>query len=78
MVILWNADLITMKDALGGFSNSGLLAVGVLFVVVQGVEKSQIAHTAARYVCGTKTGPRAGIARMTIFIFILSAFLNNT
>ena len=78
MVILWNAGLITMKDALGGFSNSGLLAVGVLFVVVQGVEKSQIAPTAARFVCGTKTGARAGLARMTIFIFILSAFLNNT
>jgi hypothetical protein len=78
MVILWNAGLITMKDALSGFSNSGLLAVGVLFVVVQGVEKSQIAPTAARFVCGTKTGARAGLARMTIFIFILSAFLNNT
>jgi hypothetical protein len=50
MVILWNAGLITMKDALGGFSNSGLLAVGVLFVVVQGVEKSQIAPTVVRYV----------------------------
>ena len=78
MVVLWNAGLITMKDALGGFSNSGLLAVGVLFVVVQGVEKSQLAPTAARYVCGTKTGIRAGLARMSLLVFILSAFLNNT
>jgi Na+/H+ antiporter NhaD/arsenite permease-like protein len=78
MVIIWNAGLITMKDALGGFSNSGLLAVGVLFVVVQGVEKSQLAPTAARYVCGTNTGIRSGLARMSLFIFILSAFLNNT
>ena len=35
MVLVWNLGIISTKQALGGFSNAGLLAVGVLFVVVQ-------------------------------------------
>jgi hypothetical protein len=36
LIIIWNAEIIDTKQALAGFSNSGMLAVGVLFVVVKG------------------------------------------
>jgi Co/Zn/Cd efflux system component len=78
MVTIWNAGIISTQEALAGFSNAGVLAVGVLFVVVQAVERSRLAPTAARYVFGLKTGLYMGLARMTFFVFILSPFLNNT
>ena len=39
MLFCWYAGILSLNDALSGFSNSGLLAVGALFVVVKGVEK---------------------------------------
>ncbi len=44
-----------MNDALSGFSNKSMLAVGVLFVVVSSIERSQLVPWAARVVLGTKT-----------------------
>jgi len=78
MVLVWNLGIISTKQALGGFSNAGLLAVGVLFVVVQSVERSGLPEFAARQIFGAKSSVTAGLARMTTFCFLISAFLNNT
>ena len=56
MCIIWNSGIITTQEALAGFSNSGVLAIGVLFVVVQAIERTQLAPWAARNVFGMKTG----------------------
>jgi hypothetical protein len=45
-----NLGIITSTDAMSGFSNGGMLTVGVLFVVVRGVDKSQVAPKLARCV----------------------------
>ncbi|KAJ1483488.1 hypothetical protein T484DRAFT_2581076 [Baffinella frigidus] len=55
MVLVWNLGIISTKQALGGFSNSGLLAVGVLFVVVQSVERSGLPEFAARQIFGVSS-----------------------
>ncbi len=55
LVTLWCATIIPMADALSGFSNKSMLAVGVLFVVVSSIERSQLVPWAARVVLGTKT-----------------------
>ena len=60
MCVVWNAGVITTKEALSGFSNSGMLAVGVLFVVVQAIERSQLAPWAAKHVFGMRTGQLLG------------------
>eukprot|EP00961_Rhodomonas_salina_P303303 3941185-Rhodomonas_salina.8 len=78
LCIVWNAGVIDTKAALSGFSNTGLLAVGVLFVVVQAVERSQLLVIMARYAFGMNTGVRLGLARLCIFVFFISGFLNNT
>jgi hypothetical protein len=36
LIIIWNAGILSTSQALAGFSNSGMLAVGTLFVVVKG------------------------------------------
>ncbi len=48
LVVIWNTEIISTKQALAGFSNEGMLAVGVLFVVVKGVEKCQLLDRVAR------------------------------
>ena len=55
LVTLWCATIINMSDALSGFNNKSMLAVGVLFVVVSSIERSQIVPWAARVILGTKT-----------------------
>uniref|UniRef100_A0A7S0F5B9 Citrate transporter-like domain-containing protein n=1 Tax=Hanusia phi TaxID=3032 RepID=A0A7S0F5B9_9CRYP len=78
MCIIWNAGIISTSEALAGFSNSGVLAIGVLFVVVQAIERTQLAPWAARNVFGMKTGIRSGLLRLCTLCFVISAFLNNT
>ncbi|CAM9739430.1 unnamed protein product, partial [Discosporangium mesarthrocarpum] len=78
LVLVWNAGIVTTSEALSGFSNSGMLAVGALFVVVKGVERSQLADKAARRVFGLDTNFTSGLVRMMALCFFLSAFLNNT
>lgn len=78
LVLVWNVGLVDTTEALSGFSNAGMLAVGALFVVIKGVERSQLADKAARRVFGLRTSMAAGLARMMSLCFVLSAFLNNT
>jgi len=78
LVLLWNAGIISAADATAGFSNSAMLTVAVLFVVVHGVDKSQLAPYLGRRVFGLESGERWGLFRVQIFAFCLSAFLNNT
>lgn len=69
---------MSTSEALSGFSNAGMLAVGALFVAVQGVQKSQLADRVAKQVFGLHTSFRMGLLRMMLLCFFLSAFLNNT
>eukprot|EP00903_Cladosiphon_okamuranus_P007706 g7468.t1 len=78
LVLVWNVGLVDTTEALSGFSNAGMLAVGALFVVIKGVERSQLADKAARRVFGLRTSLPAGLVRMMSLCFVLSAFLNNT
>eukprot|EP00903_Cladosiphon_okamuranus_P007707 g7469.t1 len=78
LVLVWNAGIVSTEDALSGFSNPGVLAVGSLFVVIKGVERSQLADKAAKHVFGLRTSFTAGLLRLMGLAFLLSAFLNNT
>lgn len=78
LVLVWNAGTISTEDALSGFSNPGVLAVGSLFVVIKGVERSRLADRAAKHVFGLRTSLTAGLLRLMGLAFLLSAFLNNT
>eukprot|EP00286_Rhodomonas_abbreviata_P017859 CAMPEP_0181322670 /NCGR_PEP_ID=MMETSP1101-20121128/19352_1 /TAXON_ID=46948 /ORGANISM="Rhodomonas abbreviata, Strain Caron Lab Isolate" /LENGTH=321 /DNA_ID=CAMNT_0023430599 /DNA_START=261 /DNA_END=1222 /DNA_ORIENTATION=- len=78
LCMVWNVGIIDTQDAISGFTNSGVLAVGVLFVVVQAVERSQIALVAAKHAFGMNTGVRFGLLRLCALCFSISGFLNNT
>jgi len=70
--------IITIKEALVGFSNEGIMTVMVLFVVAEGISRTgALDYYLGKLLGRPKTIPGAQI-RLMIPIAILSAFLNNT
>lgn len=65
-------------DAVAGFSNSGLLTVGVLFVVVAGLVQTGAMTLITRPLLGLPSSVLSAQARLLIPVVGLSAFLNNT
>jgi len=78
LVLLWNTGIISTKDAVSGFSNTSLLTVGVLSVVIKAVERSNIVDTICRKAFGDKTSFRMGLFRVQLVCFCMSAWFNNT
>ncbi len=65
-------------DAVAGFSNSGLLTVGVLFVVVAGLVQTGAMTLITRPLLGLPSSVLSAQARLLVPVVGLSAFLNNT
>ncbi|KAG5185612.1 citrate transporter-domain-containing protein [Tribonema minus] len=78
MLLCWNAGILSLDEALKGFSNSGMLAVGSLFVVVKAVEKTGVVDRIARHVFGFRSSEHIGMVRVCLLVFFLSAWFNNT
>lgn len=78
MMVLLISGVLSVDEALGGFSSSSVVVVGVLFVVVAGLVYTGVIHVIARYLLGApKTYPKA-IVRLMLPVAGLSAFLSNT
>ncbi|CAM9687953.1 unnamed protein product [Heterosigma akashiwo] len=78
LIACWNATIISTDEAVSGFSNTGLLTVGVLNVVIKGVERSGAAARVCRRAFGSKTSFRMGMLRMQSLCYLISGFFNNT
>lgn len=71
-------DLAPESDALGGFSNSGVLSVVVLFVVAEGMYRTGAISMLISRVVGLPPTERAANVRIQPITAAGSAFLNNT
>jgi len=49
MSLLMVAQVISVEDALEGFSNEGLITIGVLFVVAKAVEVNEALNLVVKY-----------------------------
>jgi Na+/H+ antiporter NhaD/arsenite permease-like protein len=78
LLIVWNCGIINTEDALSGFSNSGMITVGCLFVIVQGVEKSHVFEIVANKVFGQDTSKWMAMLRLMLMSFLFSSIFNNT
>lgn len=76
--ILWNLRIVSTDDALAGFSNSGLVSIGALFIVMHAVDKSRVVDYAARRILGSHLRDRTVLFRVCFSVFALSGFCNNT
>jgi len=75
---LFLTGVLTPQEAFQGFSNQGMLTVGILFIVAFAAQSSGILDVFANRVMGPGKGTRRSILRMTVPVAALSAFLNNT
>ncbi len=72
------AGIITPNQAFAGFSNSGMLTVAFLFVVVAGLRETGVLDYVGHHVLGKAKTEKNALVRLSIFIVPMSAFLNNT
>lgn len=74
----WKVGILSPEIALSGFSNSGLITVAVLFVVVTGLRETGGIDMFAERLLGRPKKLRTGLIRLMVPTFGLSVFLNNT
>jgi di/tricarboxylate transporter len=70
--------IISPEEAFAGFSNSGMLTVAFLFIVVAGLRETGVLDQVGHRVLGGVRSERGLIVRLSGVIVPLSALLNNT
>jgi di/tricarboxylate transporter len=75
---LFLTGIVTPQEAFMGFSNQGMLTVGILFIVAFAAQSSGILEAFAGRVMGPGKGKKRSLLRLTVPVAALSAFLNNT
>lgn len=76
--ILALLGIISPEEAFAGFSNTGVITVAVLFVVVGGLKETGVLDVIGHQLIGRAQTERAFLLRIAGAILPLSAFLNNT
>jgi di/tricarboxylate transporter len=71
-------ETLDLKSALGGFSAPGMITVGLLYIVVAGLQETGALTWVSQRVLGNPKGVRAAQVRLLTPVVGLSAFLNNT
>ncbi len=74
----WRMGVLTVPEALAGFANEGMITVGVLFVVVAGLQETGAISVIGGFLLGRPTSLRGAQLRLMLPSAIGSAFLNNT
>jgi di/tricarboxylate transporter len=72
------AGVLDIKESFDGFSSSGVVTVGMLYVVVAGIQGTGGLNWVVKRLLGTPRTVAAAQLRMMLPIAGLSAFLNNT
>lgn len=78
-VVLMATGIITDKETLAGFSNKGMITIGILFLVSEGIRQSGILNRVAQTYLPRKRRKMVFlIPQIMLPVSILSAFMNNT
>jgi len=77
LVLVWSG-VITLKQALAGFSSEGVVAVGVMCAVSKGVQVTGGLEYIARILLGRPTSRLGALLRLLLPTLLISAVLNNT
>ncbi len=76
--VLALAGIISPKEALSGFSNTGMITVALLFVVAAAMRDTGVLDYVGTTVLGGARSERSALVRLSVTVVPLSAFLNNT
>lgn len=72
------AGIISPEEAFAGYSNTGMLTVGALFVVAAGLRETGALDRVGALMLGTAMTERSVLRRLSFTVTGMSAFLNNT
>lgn len=78
LVIVWNIGALTLEQAISGFSDSSVISVGALFIVIKGVDRSRAVDTAAKACLGEKTSQTMALLRFCSTVIVGASFTNAT
>ncbi len=78
LAVLYITGILSTEEALAGFSNPGMVTVGVLYIVVTGLEQTGGLDLISQALLGLPKGQTAALVRLVFPVMGLSAFLNNT
>ena len=79
LLLLLAARVITLNEALEGFSNEGMLSVGMLYIVAGALENTGALHRVGHLFLGNKrSAVPLKLLRLTVPAAAASAFINNT
>ncbi|HSM82901.1 MAG TPA: SLC13 family permease [Nodosilinea sp.] len=78
LAVLVLSGVLDTPTALAGFSNPGMVTVGVLYVVVAGLQQTGGLDIISRSVLGLPKGQTRALLRLMLPVAGMSAFLNNT
>lgn len=84
VALLWNVEIfnysgkpiLTVTEALAGYSNPSMITVGGLFVAVAAIEKARLVSWLANRALG-QSGQYWGSVKLQVLAFALSGFVNN-
>jgi len=76
--VLLVSGVLNVQTALSGFSAPGMITVGLLYIVVAGLQETGGLQWISHHVLGHPKGARRAQLRMLAPVISLSAFLNNT
>ncbi len=78
-VIIMGLGILTTEEVLDGFSNKGMITIGILFLVSEGVRQSGVLNRMAQTYLPRKRRKMVYLIPQIMFpVSVLSAFLNNT
>ena len=78
LAILLATDLLTIEEAISGFSNQAVLTVGLMFILSSALVKTGFLEVVADRLSSGNRTPWATITLFLIITSISSAFINNT
>lgn len=78
LAVLLITGILDTDTALAGFSNAGMVTVGVLYVVVAGLQQTGGLTWASQQLLGLPKSQKRAMVRLMVPVMGLSAVLNNT
>ena len=78
MGVLYVTGVLSMSEALAGFSSNSVVTIGVLFVVIAGLVHTGVLQWIVKYLLGIPRSYSKAIVRLMLPVAGLSAFLSNT
>ena len=78
IAVLFVTGVLDAKEAFSGFSNTSVVIVGVLFVVVSGLTHTGVLQWIVKNLLGQPTSYGKAVVRLMVPVAALSSFLSNT